>query len=302
LVQLGKATTGIILVLVSAISFGFMPVFARLAYAEGVGVDELLFLRFLFSFIIVGMILALSRRLTLPKRRQDLLMLIVLGAVVYFVQSTLYFNSLLYSPVPIVALLLYTYPVFVTIGASMLGWEKISKLLVGTFIIAIFGLLLVTNPFGNPIGIGVILALGSAIVYTIYILSGSQVLRRIDGDLAAFYVIGAGSASFGLAGEATKSVHLTWSMMGWFWLVMITVVCTVIAITTFFMGLSKIGPSKASLISLVEPVTSIFASLAIFGNSLTTLQWLGGLLILVATAITILHGYPASRTETATLT
>jgi drug/metabolite transporter (DMT)-like permease len=125
---LGKAGAGVLLVLISAVSFGFMAIFARLAYAQGVGVDELLFLRFLSAFLIMGAILVASQRMVLP-RGGDLLMLIALGALAYFLQSTLYFTALLYSPVAIVALLLYTYPVFVTIGAFMLGWEKFQQLL-----------------------------------------------------------------------------------------------------------------------------------------------------------------------------
>ena len=281
-------------VLVSAVSFGFMPIFARLAYAQGVGVDELLFVRFLFAFLIMGVILVASRRLILP-RMEDLLFLIVLGALAYFLQSTFYFTSLIYSPVPIVALVLYTYPVFVTIGAFVLGWEKISGPLAAAVAIAIIGLLLVANPFGNVVGFGVILAFGSSITYTVYILSGSRILRRVRGDVAAFYVIGAASVSFGLAGELTGTVHLNWTLMGWFWSATITVVCTVVAITAFFNGISNIGPSRAALISIMEPATSILASVWLFGNALNVLQWLGGVLILAATTITALYANPEPR-------
>jgi drug/metabolite transporter (DMT)-like permease len=279
---------GVLSVVVSAISFGFMPIFARLAYAQGVGVDELLFVRFLLAFLLMGGILAASGHLSLPTTR-ILLVLLGLGAFSYFLQSTFYFNALLYSPVAIVALILYTYPVFVTVCAFALGWEKISRRLASAFIIALAGLFLVVNPFGNSFGLGAILALGASLAYTIYILSGSKVLTRVRGDVAAFYVMGAATISFGVAGTLTGSIHVHWSAEGWFWVVMVTVVCSVIAITTFFLGLSKIGPSKAALISLVEPLTSILASLVVFGNALSLTQWVGGALILTATAITTIN-------------
>jgi drug/metabolite transporter (DMT)-like permease len=289
-----RGSTGILLVLVSAVSFGFMPIFARLAYSQGVGVDELLFVRFLLAFLIMGAILATRRLLIIPKT-QDLLVLIGLGALAYFLQSTLYFTSLLYSPIAIVQLLLYTYPVFVTIGAFALGWERVSRRLTAAFIIAVVGLSLVANPFGNPIGFGVFLSLGASVTYTIYILSGSKVLRRVRGYVAAFYVMGAASVSFGLTGALTGSIHLNWSFEGWFWVATITLVCTVIAVTSFFIGLSRIGPSRAALISLVDPVTSILASTGLFGNALNASQWLGGVLILAATAITTLYRNSESR-------
>jgi len=169
---------GILLVLVSAVLFGFMPIFARLAYPQGVSVGEMLLVRFLFGFLFIGAFLAFTRRLSLPSVRQ-VLVLVGLGAVTYFIQSTLYFTSLLYSPVAIAVLVLYTYPIFVAIGSFALGWEKISRRLTGVFIIALVGLVLVANPFVSPIGLGVIFAFGSAIMYAIYILSGSRLLRSV---------------------------------------------------------------------------------------------------------------------------
>ena len=169
---MNRDNQGILLVIVSALSFGFMPILARFAYFQGVGVTEFLFLRFLFALPILGTLLAASHKLFLPKR-MDLLALIVLGGLLYFLQSTFYFSALLFSPVAIVALLLYTYPAFVTLGAYMLGWERVSRRLAGVIIVALIGLVLVANPFGTAIGFGVFLALASAITYTIYILGGS---------------------------------------------------------------------------------------------------------------------------------
>ena len=291
---MSRESEGIFLVLVSAVSFGFMPIFARFAYTQGVGVDELLFVRFLLAFLIMGTLLVTSHKLVLP-RRTDLLAVIMLGALLYFLQSTFYFSALLFSPVAIVALLLYTYPVFVTLGAYMLGWEQVPRRLAGVFVIALIGLVLVANPFGTTIGLGVFLALGAAIVYTMYILAGSKVLRRVKGDVAAFYIMGGASVSFGLTGALTGSIRLNWSVAGWFWVLTITLVCTVLAATTFFIGISKIGPSRAALISLIEPVTSVLLSLALFGNKLIISQWVGGLLILVSTAITAVYGRPLNR-------
>jgi len=286
---MNRDNQGILLVIVSALSFGFMPILARFAYFQGVGVTEFLFLRFLFALPILGTLLAASHKLFLPKR-MDLLALIVLGGLLYFLQSTFYFSALLFSPVAIVALLLYTYPAFVTLGAYMLGWERVSRRLAGVIIVALIGLVLVANPFGTVIGFGVFLALASAITYTIYILGGSRVLRSVRGEVAVFFVIGAGTVSFGITGTLTGFIHLNWDIAAWFWVIIITAVCTVIALTGFFMGISRIGPSRASLISLIEPVTSVFLSLVLFGDKLTTSQWLGGLMILASAAFITIYG------------
>ena len=283
-------TAGTLLVLASAVLFGFTPIFARLAYSEGITVNDLLFFRFLFAFIATGAFLVSRRHLVLPGKG-DVLTLFVLG-IAYFLETTLYFTSLLYTSVAVTALLLYTYPVLVTLGAFALGWEKPSRSLAMILVVALLGLLLVANPSGGSFGIGVMLALGSSIVYTVYILGSSRVLRRVRGDVAAFYVMGAASLSFGLNGEMRGSFHVSWGWLGWLWILLISLLSTVIAVMAFFVGVSRIGPSRSALISLVEPVTSVLVALAIFGNAMTTSQWLGGVLILAAAAATVRYTNP----------
>ena len=268
----------------SAISFGFMPIFAKLSYQAGVGVDELLFMRFLVAFAMMGALLSSSRRLALPSRR-DLLLLVGLGAIAYFLQSSFYFTSLLYSPVPVVVLVLYTYPAFVTIGSHLLGWERITRRVGISVAIAVVGLILVANPFGNPLGLGAVLALLASITYTVYILSSSGVLKRVRGELASFYVMGGACFSFGAAAFATGSVTLDWQPFGWIWILLIATVSTVLAVTTFFLGLALIGPSRSSLISLLEPLTSVTLAFLIFGEILVTVQVIGGALILLSALI-----------------
>lgn len=279
-----RSTKGVLFLVASAVSFGFMPIFAKLAYQTGVGVDELLFLRFLVAFAVMGAFLSSTRRIALPSSR-DLAILLGLGAIAYFLQSSFYFTSLLYSPVPIVVLVLYTYPAFVTVGSHLLGWERITRRVAVSVATAVVGLILVANPFGNSLGLGAVLALLASITYTVYILSSSGVLKRVRGELASFYVMGGACLSFGVADLATGSTSLGWQPYGWVWIILIALVSTVLAVTTFFLGLALIGPSRSSLISLLEPLTSVTLSFLIFGEILATIQAVGGAMILLSALV-----------------
>lgn len=278
---------GPLLVLVSAISFGFMPIFARFEYGSGVGVQELLFVRFILSFVLVGVFLRLTRRTFVPSKNQ-LLVLLALGGVGYFVTSSLYFTSLLYVPIPILALVLYTYPAFVTAGSFILGWERTSVGVAASLLLALLGLVLVANPVFNIMYFGLLLALGAAITYSAYILASTRVLRELSGEVASFYVMGSAGLSFGIAGSLTGRLNIAWSVEAWFWVVMISIISTSLAATTFFQGIKLIGPSRASILSVTEPVTSLTAASVFFNELLSMSQWLGGLLILLATAIAAL--------------
>ena len=272
-------------VLGSAISFGFMPIFARLAYENHVNVRELLLFRFVLAFLVIGLFLFLMGRYQVPPRNQ-LFVLLALGGVGYFIQSTLYFTSLLYIPVSVVSLILYTYPSFVTAGSLILGWEKMSVSLVICLSLALVGLGLVANPAGRIVFLGVFMALGASITYTVYILVSSRVLRDVSGEVASFYVMAAAALSFLVSGLLTGGIRASWNLQAWMWVTLMATVSTSVAIPAFFHGLGLIGPSRAAILSSVEPVTSVIAASILFTESLSIYQSLGGVLILLAAIMT----------------
>jgi len=272
---------GSILVLVSAVSFGLMPIFARLAYGNGVGVQELLFVRFVLAFLLMGVFLRLTGRVSIPLRNH-LLVLLALGGIGYFVQSTLYFTALLHLPVSVAALVLNTYPAFVTAGSLALGWEKFSVSVALSLLLALVGLALVANPILNVAVVGILFALGASITYTAYILVSSRVLNRLSGEIGSFYIMGAASLSFGISGLVKGGLHFAWNFEAWIWVLMISLICTFLAVTVFFQGLKLVGPSRTSIVSTAELVTSVLAASVIFNEFLSITQLIGGLLILLA--------------------
>jgi len=286
---------GSLLVVVSAVSFGFLPIFARFAFGSGVGVQELLFIRFIIAFILMGIFLGLTDKVSIPSRNQ-LLVLLALGGIGYFLQSTLYFTALLYIPVSVVALVLYTYPAFVTAGSSVLGWERISVPVAFSLLLALVGLALVANPIFNVLVGGLLMALGAAITYTIYILVSTRVLKGLSSEVGSFYVMGSASLSFGISGLLTGRLHVSWNFEAWVWVILISSISTSLAATTFFQGLKLIGPSRASILSIIEPVTSVVAASIFFSEYLSITQWFGGLLILLA-AIFAALSVTSSRKE-----
>lgn len=69
---------------------------------------------------------------------------------------------------------------------------------------------------------------------------------------------------------------------GFGWLTGIAVVSTVGAISLFFAGLQRVGPTTASILSTAEPVTTVLLAFLVFGESLGPVQLAGGALVLLA--------------------
>jgi drug/metabolite transporter (DMT)-like permease len=88
-----------------------------------------------------------------------------------------------------------------------------------------------------------------------------------------------------VAGAVSGAVDFAFEPIGWLWLAGIAVVSTVVAIALFFAGLRRVGPSRASIISTVEPLVTVGLAFVVFGERLSATQLLGGVLVLAAVVV-----------------
>jgi drug/metabolite transporter (DMT)-like permease len=129
--------------------------------------------------------------------------------------------------------------------------------------------------------LGVALALTAAVVYSTYILVSEGISQRLAPQLLSALVC-SGAAVMLTAGSALLGdLHperLT--LAGWGWVGCIALISTVVAVSLFFAGLSRVGPSSAAILSTVEPLVTVLLAFLVFGEMLTLVQVLGGALVL----------------------
>lgn len=277
------------LVIFSAIAYGFTGIFARLAYGANVGVLELLLFSLLFSSGFIGLALRVSGKMVLPTKRQWV-SLFCLGGVAYCLQSTLYFVAITYIPISIAILVFYAYPAIVTTVSLIMKWERITKGLLLSLVLASVGLVLVVNPENSLSIIGIGIAFCATLTYTIYVIGCSRLLKGMSGDVASFYVIGMAAAVASAYALLFGGLRFTWMGEGWLWIFMLALISTSLSIIALFRGLKIIGPTRTSILSVVELITSVVVAAIIFGESLTPLQLVGAALILAATLLGSLSG------------
>ena len=274
---------GVALALLSAVGFGAMGVLAKVAYAHGADVPTLLSGRFTIAAVLLWAIVA-ARRPTLPPRRV-LLAGFLLGACFYGAEAGLYFTALTRLDASMVALLLYTYPVLVVAGAVALRRERADRDRLVALAVAIAGAVLVIAGAGTGAldGLGVTLALATAVMYSTYVLVADGVTRRVDPlVLAALVTTGAATSTTGF-GVATGSLHGL-DPTGTLVIATLAVVCTVVPITAFLFALPLVGASTASILNTLEPVVACVLAAAAFSEALTPLQLAGGTLVVSAVA------------------
>jgi len=277
---------GPLLCLLSAAGFGAMAIFGKLAYDAGVGVGDLLLLRFALAAVLLLSLAAATGALRGVPRRSVLAGL-GMGAIGYATQSGLYFAALERMDASLLALILYVYPALVLIGAIVLGRERASVRRISALLIALTGaaLVLVGAVSGSLDALGTMMGFGAALAYTVYILAGDRIGVSVPPiALSAFVCLGA-TCTFALASAMHRGPHLTFDADGWGWVGAIAVVSTVAAILCFFAGLARVGPSAASILSTLEPLVTVALAAAAFGDSLGPVQQVGGALVLGAVLV-----------------
>jgi drug/metabolite transporter (DMT)-like permease len=130
--------------------------------------------------------------------------------------------------------------------------------------------------------LGVVLALGAALAYTGYILLSDTLLSKADPLMLSALVCAGAAVSFAVVGFVSGEASFSFDAIGWLWLGAIAVVSTVLAIVLFFGGLGRVGPSRASIISTVEPLVTVVLAFIVFGEELSALQLVGGALVLAS--------------------
>jgi len=270
---------GVFLIIVSGISFGAAAIFARFAYEAGTNPITLLFLRFGIASICMIFII-LVRKNPLPRGR-ILIGLVLMGALGYVGQSFCYFTGLTLASAGLVALLLYLYPAIVTVISVIFLKEPVSKLKITVLVLALAGTVLTIGPAGGGQPLGIILSLGAAFIYSIYILVGSKIVKQGTAiQSSTVIIISAAVVYGGLISIQGPAFPVTLS--GWISVIALALISTVLAVVTFLAGLERVGPTNAATLSTIEPVVTVTLASLVLGEIITPLRIAGGMMILLA--------------------
>lgn len=273
-----KKLIGILLIAISAASFGTLAIFGRYAYNDGMNIYTVLFLRFGISASFMTVILLL-RKEHFP-RGQILAQLIGMGALGYVGQSFMYLTAINYASAGLVALLLYLYPFFVAILATIFLHEKVTWIKSFALVLALVGTALTVGPVSGQL-IGALMAITAALIYSIYIIVGTNVMKHVTAVQSSTVIFASAGAVYGLL-TLINGAHFPASSSGWFAMLGIIVISTIIPVVTFLAGLERIGPTNAAMLSTLEPIVTVLLAAWLFGEKLLPIVMLGGGMILVA--------------------
>lgn len=277
---------GALLVLLSACGLGVGPLLALYSYQSGTNVPTLLLLRFTLAALFLLSFILVSRRNFSGLRAKELFYIFLLGGVCHTISSTFYFTAIRYITASLATMILYIYPIFVVLMDCMLKRQKPTLLNVLSVVISFAGVLLILGAsYGVVDDIGVLLALGAALGTSIFVIMGNRIVKQVAPlTVTAFVNLFAGVGIL-ITSTFTTSVDFSFRPAAWPYIVGLALFSTVIAMLALFRGLEIIGPVRTSILSMSEPLFTMFGSVILFQERLTAVQFIGGATVIVGAVL-----------------
>ena len=277
--------------IITGITYGLNPLFAKPLMINGASTEAILFFRYGIAVILLGAFLLIKKenfKITLKQAG----ILLALG-LLYTASSTFLFEAYKYIASGLATTLVFLYPAMVAI--IMVFLKVVPSWPVWLSIAATFaGVMIMTGGAGtekvNPLGVW--FSIASAFVYALFIviINKSKVISSIPNSLLTFYALLTGTFFFigrCLFSGADLMAGIDGGM-AWCNLIGLAVLPTIVSTASLAVATRNIGATKASVLGVFEPITAILVGTMVFGEALTPNIIAGILISIVAVTFMIM--------------
>lgn len=270
---------GYLLALISAVSYGLIPLFILPVKALNFPLDTTLFYRFFISALFILVFLVYKKE-SLKINRTEFLILSVLGLLYALSSDFLFWDYELLTP-GIASTVLFVYPVFVALILALFFKEKITRFTFISLLITFSGIVVLsTNGSDFKINFaGLLVGVSCALFYAIYMVIVNKAKMNVSGIKITFYSL-LFSAVYYLVKTLSLQEPLAPSPELILHISVFALVTTVFSITALIYAIKFIGSTPTSIMGALEPVVAVLISVCCFGEILTWNLIFGVLLIL----------------------
>ena len=277
--------TGYILIIISAIIFGCMPLMARHIYADGVDSLSLVLLRNSLSLPAIALLAAFASG-GLRARWGKMPGIMVVGVFGCALTPLLLFSSYNYMAGGTATVFHFVYPAVVVALEILILKKKIKSGGIISLILCVAGIALFYTPGSKISLVGSALALSSGVVYAVYIfLLGRIKDKEMNSFSFAFYTSLSSVLVLLPACLLSGGLNLPKTTGGWILTVFFALIVNVGAVVLFQCGTFLIGGSRASILSTFEPITGLAVGYFAFAEPVGIQSIFGAVLVLSASVI-----------------
>ena len=279
--------TATLLAAFAACCFGSIPLFAIVATREGATLLAFLSWRYVLALGMLGLVA--GREIIARKHLARSWRLIVLGGGAQAAIAYLSLAALDYLSAATLSFLFYTYPAWVALIAAVRRTEKLTGVRIAALALSLVGIVvMVGSPWAAPMPLpGVLLALGSAMLYAIYIPAIGRFQQGIEPAAASAYILSGAAITFLAIGAATGALGnlMLPSAPAWLAAGGVALLSTAIAFIAFLRALPVLGSVRTAIICTVEPFYTAVAAALLFDQPLTMSTIAGGAFIAAAVVL-----------------
>ncbi|BAD85981.1 permease, drug/metabolite transporter (DMT) superfamily [Thermococcus kodakarensis KOD1] len=274
-------------VVVSMLIWGSVGIFGRLSGLSGLGVA---FARVFLGALVLFMVIGLTRMELLRELpmifRSNWKPLLGLGTALALNWAFL-FTAFNYTTIANAVMVYYIAPILATLMSWRFLGETIDRKTLSLIILAFLGLILIMSgqeiSFENRDFVGILLAFTAAFFYAM-IPNLGRFLKEVDGKILTLSQLGIASfvlLPFVLLQDVGKPV--------WWTVLVLVLIHTVFALFLYMEGLKEVEVKDAALLSYLDPASAVVYAFLVFGEVPGTRTVIGGVLILLASALDALR-------------
>ncbi len=240
-----------------------------------------------FSFLALLPVLGLLRgwrRLRLPAAAvRDTCLIGVLGVAA---SNYFYYLAIQRTNVATAIIVQYTAPIWVLLYAVARGQQRPTRQRVGAVGLAVTGIALVIGLFGGRglrlDSVGLFAGLLAAFSFAFYNIGGHNVLARHDRWLVLLFTTCSASLFWLVVNPPWKIAAAHYSGEQWLFLLLFSLISVLAPFSLYFAGLQRLEPTRAIVVSCLEPVFSIVIAAVALGEIMRPLQVAGIVFVLAA--------------------
>ncbi|MFT5219915.1 MAG: drug/metabolite transporter (DMT)-like permease [Planctomycetota bacterium] len=274
---------GIIFAAVAALGLGAITTQAKIVYSDGSNALTLMLMRFLLSTLVFGALLMFGKTgfRVEKSRRIDLLLI----GLIWSVAMICYLSSVETISVSLAVLILYAYPLLVLCFSIVNRLLPLSMPLVLLFLAAFSGLYLALSGATMSVNLnGIMFAALASLGATYTFIRGAVVAPKMSPLVMTFWINLIGlfvilplmPGKLLLPENSVAIIALSAATLFY-----------VIAILCQFEALARLPAAMAAFVLNLEPVISILLAMLVLNEILSTIQWVGVVMVVSAVLLSI---------------
>jgi len=284
-----KEAYGYLLIVAASIMWGTMGIFGKLAFEYGINAVTLTALRILLSSVTMLIPIILLKRSLLKIERKDVPQLLVFGILAVTFQRIAYFYTVDLTTATIATVLFYTYPIFVTVHASLFLEEKVTFSIILAIVLTFSGVALVVKAYEtswlNANLLGLAFGILTSVLFALYFLMTKGLRNTYTNWTLLLYGDGLGAIALIPALCFSSSEIISYPQQLWLLIFVIALFPSLTAYLFFSYALKYVKSSKGSILSVIEPIAAAILSATILGEKFEPLQIAGVSLALTGIAL-----------------